>query len=247
MKNNDFNIDWAKAEEKPEKKLSVEGQILLEFRSKIKELELELETIHQNLAKALNELDSTKDKLAGRERSLTELTERKSIARKSHDQIKEEKLHADIEIAKLSTDKSSLEEKLTESVAKITALENQLNKFTTKSTEIDEKILTKDKEIQNLEEERLHKVKELLNKEQEIQKLKTEIDHKNEEIVTLKQKLNEEKEFTDDQIKKYKDFEAQVSKAVLSTEIIEKIKKLMELKGFLSDKELESLLNETEE
>ena len=36
MKSNDFNIDWAKAEEKPEKKISVEGQILLEIRAKIK-------------------------------------------------------------------------------------------------------------------------------------------------------------------------------------------------------------------
>ena len=156
-------------------------------------------------------------------------------------------MHADIEIAKLSSDKSNLEEKLTEAVAKITALENQLNKVTTKSTEIDEKILSKDKEIQNLEEERLQKAKDLLNKEQEIQNLRSKIDHKVDEIEILKKKLNEEKEFTDNQIKKYKDFEAQVSKAVISTEIIEKIKKLMELKGFLSDKELESLLNEIKE
>jgi chromosome segregation ATPase len=243
MNSNDYNIDWAKAEEKPDKKVSIEGKILLEFKSKIKELEIELEKKHQNLAKILNDLDATKDKLAGRERSLTELTERKSKARKSHDQIKEEKLHADIEIAKLTSEKSNLEQKLTEAVAKITALENHLNNNTTKSTEIEQKILSKNKEIQTLEEERLKKANELLDKEQEIQKLKSELDNKAEEMESLKKKLNEEKQFTGEQIKKYKALETQVSQAVVSNEIIEKVKKLMELKGFLSEKELESLLN----
>ncbi|MFX1551138.1 MAG: hypothetical protein ACFFB9_12330, partial [Promethearchaeota archaeon] len=115
-----------------------------------------------------------------------------------------------------------------------------------KSNEMEEKILIKDKEIQNKEKERLEKVKDLLNKDKEIQDLKITINHKDEEIDNLKCKLEEEKKFTDNQIKKFQDFEIQVSKAVLSTQVIEKIKKLMELKGFLSDKELESFLNEME-
>ena len=78
------------------------------------------------MKKANSELKTTKGKLAGREKSLTDITERKSTARKSLDQIKEEKLHVDIEISKLATIKANLEEKLTEAIAKITNLEKQI-------------------------------------------------------------------------------------------------------------------------
>ena len=114
---NIISIDWAKIEEKPNKKIAVEGKLLLEKRSKIKSLEQDLKREQENLRRTTDELKITKEKLAGREKSLTEITERKSTARKSLSHIKEEKLHADIEIAKLQSTNTSLEEKLTEAVS----------------------------------------------------------------------------------------------------------------------------------
>ena len=78
-----------------------------------------------------------------------------------------------------------------------------------------------------------------MNKDEEILELKNTINHKNEEIENLKTKLKDEIKNTDIQIKKLLDFEVQVSQAIKALEVIEKIKKKIELKGFLSDKELE--------
>ena len=85
-----------------------------------------------------------------------------------------------------------------------------------------------------------------MNKDEEIQELKNTINLKNEEIENLKTKLKDEIKNTDIQIKKLLDFEGQVSQAIKASEVIEKIKKKIELKGFLSDKELEPLLKEIE-
>ena len=39
-----MSIDWAKAEERPEKKLAIEGKFLLDLRSKVNNLEKQLES-----------------------------------------------------------------------------------------------------------------------------------------------------------------------------------------------------------
>lgn len=189
------------------------------------------------MEKTKNELDITRKKLAGREKSLTELTERKSLARKSLDEVKQEKLQIDIEHAKLTTDKSKLEEDLNDAIEKITHLESQLNLNIEKTSGFEQIVLDKDKELQKKEEELLNKVKELLNKDETIQDLRIQIED-------LKNKLDEEIEYTNKQINKFKMFETQMSETINATKVIEKIKQILELKGFLSDKELESLLDE---
>ncbi len=195
----------------------------------------------------LNDLNETKEKLAGREKSLTELTERKSIARRSLDQIKEEKLHTDIQLAKLITDKTKLEEYNKDYNTKITDLENMLNKATKRNSKMEEKILLRDKEMQNIQEEILKKKKEILNKDKEIQNLKDEIERFKNHYKLLEQELKEQVKKTKIEIKKFVDFKNEMSKAIMTQKIISKIKKLMKTKGFLSDKEFESFLNEIEE
>lgn len=137
----------------------------------------------------------------------------------------------------MASDKSNLDEKLSDAIEKITHLESQLNLNAEKSSEFEQKILEKDKEIQKKGEEMLNKVNELLKKNEEIQQLKIQIED-------LKKKLNDEIKFNDKQIKKFKAFEAQMSEAINAKKTIEKIKQLIKVKGFLSDKELEPLLNE---
>ncbi|MFW9825210.1 MAG: hypothetical protein ACFFE4_19875, partial [Candidatus Thorarchaeota archaeon] len=171
----------------------------------------------------------------------------KSTARKSLDKIKEEKLHADIQVTKLTVANAELEEKLTEANDKITALEGQLHKVVSKFEEIEQRILEKEKEDQSREEESLSKTKEILEKEQAIQKHKTIIEQRDKEIEFLKKNLEVEKGKTAYQIKRIESIEAQIIMAENVLKIITKIKELIGVKGFLSDKELESILVEIEE
>ncbi len=240
-------IDWGLAEEKPDKKQSIEGKKLLEFRSKINDLEQSISQKNKELGEVIDELKITKDKLTGREKSLIQLTEKRSSARKSIDKVKEEKLHADIEVTKLSAAKSELEKKLAEGTQKITTLESQLSHITMKFEEIGQKILTKEKDDQYKEEEMLRKAKKRLKQEKEIQNIKTIIDQRDKEIEFLKKNLQVEKGKTSYQMKRVESIEAQIIMAENVLKIITKIKDSIGIKGFLSDKELESILIEIKE
>ena len=232
-----MNLDWIKIEERPEKKYAVEGKSLLELNSQI-------EALKRELNQTMNEFKRTKEKLVGREKSLIHLTEKKSTARKSLDKIKEEKLHADIEVAKLTAVNTNLKMKLDESIEKIMTIENQL-KGAVESTEVvQSRILIKEKEIQNKEEVMLEKAKESLSKDKDIQNIKNKLKQRDKEIEFLKKNLKVEREKMNVQIKKFESFEARMATAINALMVISKIKELIKIKGFVSDKELEPLLEE---
>jgi chromosome segregation ATPase len=199
------------------------------------------------LEEVKDELKITKVILAEREKSLIRLTEKRSSAREPIDKIKEEKLHADIEVTKLSAAKSELEKKLAEATEKITVLEGQLNNIVIKFEKVEHKILTKEKDNQHREEVMLGKAKVLLEKEKEIQNFKTIIEQRNKEIEFLKKNLEVEKGKTSYQMKRVESIEAQIIMAENVLKIITKIKDSIGIKGFLSDKELESILIEIKE
>ncbi len=236
-----MGIDWVRVEENPKKKLSVEGKILLEFKSRNEDLEQRIGQLVKELEKMAEDLEITKKKLAGREKSLIELTQKKSSARKSLDKINEEKLHADIKVTQLTAAKSDLEEKLNESTKKITTLESQLKLAVKKSEEVEQKILRKGKEIQTKEEDLLGKAKDLLDKEKEIQNLKSLLGQRDKEIEFLKKNLEVEKGKTSYQIKRVESIEAQIAKSEKILSLIKQIKELLDVKGFLSDKEFEEI------
>jgi uncharacterized protein (DUF3084 family) len=131
-----------------------------------------------------------------------------------------------------------------ESTEKITVLEGQLNNIAMKFEEIENKILTKEREDQHREEEMLGKAKEILGKEKEIQNSKSIINQRDKEIEFLKKNLEVEKGKTSYQAKRVESIETQMVMAENVFKIITKIKELMGVKGFLSDKELEGLLSE---
>ena len=54
-----MSIDWAKAEERPEKRLSVEGRFLLDLRSKINTLEKQLAHKTKDFDKTSNKVKET--------------------------------------------------------------------------------------------------------------------------------------------------------------------------------------------
>ena len=62
-----MSIDWSKIESKPETKLKVDGQILLDLRAKIHDLELEL-------AQNKKDLEKKKENLSEKENSIQDLT-----------------------------------------------------------------------------------------------------------------------------------------------------------------------------
>ena len=133
---------------------------------------------------------------------------------------------------------------MAESTEKITVLEGQFKNIVIKFEEIEQKILTKVKDDQYKEEELLSKVTEILEKEKEIQNYKTIIEQRNKEIEFLKKNLEVEKGKTSYQMKRVESVEAQFIMAENVFKIITKIKDLIGIKGFLSDKELEGLLSE---
>ena len=68
-----MSIDWSKLESKPEMKLKVDGQILLDFKAKIHDLEMELVQNKKDLEKAkeiVSEKENLIDKLSSMENEL---------------------------------------------------------------------------------------------------------------------------------------------------------------------------------
>ena len=141
----------------------------------------------------------------------------------------------------------AIEKKLTEATAKITNLEKQVNVNVRNSEEMERKILIKEIEIQNKEQEMLEKTKGLLKKEEYIKALKIELNRRDEKAEVLNEEIKMHKNKTDNQIKKFNTFEGQMSEVITASNILTKIKITIDLKGFLSDKEFEQLVQEGNE
>jgi len=219
---------------------------LLDLKANIDKLEQDLAEKREEFETVSNDLRITQVRLAGREKSLTDLVAKKSSTRKLMDQIKEEKLFQDIDIAKLKSIKLDLEKKLDDAIEKIAILEKKVNVNTEKAADQEQKLLKKHKELQEKEEELLRKNKEVLNKNDEIKQIKEKLDDKNREFENLKKDFKEQTKNTEVQIKKFKDFESKMNKTQSAQKIIEKIIDLLKVKGFLSDKEFEKLTEEFE-
>ncbi len=104
--------------------------------------------------------------------------------------------------------------------------------------------MVKEKDDQFREEEILNKTNVILKKEKQIQNVKTTIEQRDKEIEFLKKNLEVEKGKTSYQMKRVESIEAQIIMAENVLRIITKIKDSISVKGFLSDKDLESYLTE---
>ncbi len=96
---------------------------------------------------------------------------------------------------------------------------------TEKAAEMEQKLKFKDKEIEN------HK---------------TDMEKRKNEIDILNGKIKENREETEELIKKIKSLETQLSEVKASPIILERIRDLMMHKGFLTDKELDLIFKEFE-
>ncbi len=220
-----MSIDWAKAEARPDKKLSIEGKVLLDLRSKINSLEKQLAQKIKDLEKSSGDLKTTKETLSETKKKDENLEESINSLKKNFERVKEEKLYAEAEINKLKSAKQALESKLNESSSKISEVENELKEKEDIKADLQQKI----NEIESLKSD-LQKA--VSDKYVEVETIKEERDAKLKEVKELNEKVTL--------------LEQTIGEAKGAPQLIENIKDIMIHKGFLSDREFDDLLEKKE-
>ncbi|MFW9872895.1 MAG: hypothetical protein ACFFG0_07320 [Candidatus Thorarchaeota archaeon] len=242
-----MSIDWAKAEERADKKLSIEGKFLLDLRSKINNLEKQLAQKIKDLDKTSNDLRLTQEKFSDVSKKAQEQTQSLLETQKNFERAREEKLYADAEINKFKSSKAELENKLTEANSKITELEDKLKESSLKAERSEKE---KDNILENYELEKSGIKDELQQRKNEIEDLKKElqttISEKYIEIETLKDERDTQVKEINALKQKIENIEETMHKAKGVPQLIEEIKEIMTHKGFLSDKEFDDLIEKLE-
>jgi len=141
------------------------------------------------------------------------------------DGISEDKLNVDIELTRLIPKLEELKEEMLRANENIERLESELRFSTEKAAEMEQKVKFKDKEIENY---------------------KTDLEKRKKEIYILNGKNKEDREETEELIKKIKSLETQLSEVKASPIILERIRDVMIHKGFLADRELDLIFKEFE-
>ncbi|MHA1728058.1 MAG: hypothetical protein ACTSWY_04940, partial [Promethearchaeota archaeon] len=117
-----MSIEWDNIEEKPDKKIKIEGQFLLDQRAKIAELE-------SNLHQAKIEAQNGKQKIIEANNNIKELEKAKMEANKKIDNLTPQ-------IENLTNEKIALNENKTEIENEITKTKSLLEESVNKLTEM---------------------------------------------------------------------------------------------------------------
>ncbi len=153
------------------------------------------------------------------------MTEKFTSAKKNLDTLAEKKLNVDIELTKLQPIVSEYETNLAAINAKNIDLERELKFTRDKKEELEQKIIFKEKIINN------HK---------------DDLEKREKEFKDLREKSSRNLHETEELVKKIETLERQLKEVESSPKILEKIREKMVHKGFLSDKELEQIIDEFE-
>ena len=264
-------IDWLKVEARPEVKQKVEGRFLLDLRTKVNSLERQLTQKKIDLEKVLNDLELaskdlqvTKDVISSKDEKIVELNETYAATKKELNDALELKDNGILELKSLNTDLiakvSELEEKISENETKISSLEQQIiekeEKIESTKAEFMRKFFDKNEELENtrekLEQEIASKDENIAKKndeindhlaelEQEIAKKNNEIEAKNNEIDNLKGDIKANSYDLEHLSKQNVSLVAKIAEAEGTLSLFQQIKEIMEVKGFISDKEFENL------
>jgi len=250
-------IDWSKASAKPEAKQKVLGRYLLDLRAKINDLEKTLAQKRKEI-KVLNErvslnatdvkinLNKAQEKIKQDEIQFKALNEKMIFLEKTiQNRDKEiEILKEDIRIRNLQIeDLKKFKSQIMEKEKDITHLKTVIDQ-NNKQMEFNKKDFLQ--QLLNKELE-LEKNKEIVKQHSEKLKAKDEefskrLQEKNSKIEKLEVDFEAQTKQINDINKKFKELELKLSDEIhLSTKLINKIEKLMHLKGFISDKEYEKL------
>ena len=264
-------IDWLKVEARPEIKQKVEGRFLLDLRTKVNSLErqltqkkVDLEKVLNDLELSSNELQVTKDVISSKEEKIVELSTSHAATKKELNEAIELKDKGILDLKSLNSDLiakvSELEEKINEKETQISTLDQRVaeavEKIESTKAEFMRKFFDKNEELENLREKL---EQEIASKDEEITKKKNEI---NDDLSDLEKKISEkdeELEEKNNQIDNLKgDIKAnsydlehlskqnvslvkKIAEAEGALGIFQQIKEIMEVKGFISDKEFEQI------
>jgi len=214
------------AEKKPKATQKILGQVLLDIRLKINDLEKQI-LDKKKLIKDLNENLFTKE---------LELRNQLHLA---NQKLKEN----NIEIGSSTIKINFLEKTLSTRQKEIESIKNDLNQQTELFAQKNEQIKNLQAKVEQLidqtEIERNQLKHTIISKELEIENLRSDYDSKLEKLeADLRKKLDEINDLNDT----IKPLRAQIENSQVSLTIIEKIKDLLEHKGFLSDKEYNGLV-----
>lgn len=214
------------AEKKPKATQKILGQVLLDIRLKINDLEKQI-LDKKKLIKDLNENLFTKE---------LELRNQLHLA---NQKLKEN----NIEIGSSTVKINFLEKTISTRQKEIESIKNDLNQQTELFAQKNEQIKNLQAKVEQLidqtEIERNQLKHTIISKELEIENLRSDYDSKLEKLeADLRKKLDEINDLNDT----IKPLRAQIENSQVSLTIIEKIKDLLEHKGFLSDKEYNGLV-----
>ncbi len=148
--------------------------------------------------------------------------------------IKSKELTASTEL--LSSTKSDLEEKLSNVNKEIDELKTKFNSSEEENKKLNQIILDKKNENEIVKsdlDKALNNEKEMI---QQIAEKNKEIDNLQNDLVAIRIKC-------DDRLNEINEFKTNIAKYQSLTKIIEDIREVMKVKGFLSDRELDQLLN----
>ena len=231
-------INWLKAEQLPNKDQKVDNQYLLDLRSKVNGLESELALKKKKVSNLLILLTDKEEENIAIKTQLEPIKEK-------YEELKKEKVKFLTEIAQLVKSKEQLK-------GKIAQTENSLKKVGLESynaTDLQNHFSEKEKKISELETELKNKVREFesaqkqwnekyLRLEVEIEKLKS----LNDKIRELETKMENAEDYIQLKIRAVNNLNDQIKRLDDVPKILEKIKHVMELQGFLNEKDLERLL-----
>lgn len=264
-------IDWLKVEARPEIKQKVEGRFLLDLRTKVNSLERQLTQKKVDLEKVLNDLELTsndlqvtKDILSSKEEKIVELSESHAATKNELNEAIEIKDKGILDLKSLNSDLiakvSELEEKLNEKESQISSLEQRVTetveKIESTKAEFMRKFFDKNEELENvrekLEQEIASKDEEITNKNDEIsdrlsdleKKLSQkdeEIKEQNNQIDNLKGDIKADSYDLEHLSKQNVSLVEKIAEAEGALGLFQQIKEIMEVKGFISDKEFEQL------
>ena len=121
-----MSIDWQKAEEKPEKKQSVEGRFLLDLRAKVNDLEKQLSETKSELSQVQEKLKTTTLNL---ENTVSELNSTKTTLESTKNELEQARMELEKTKAEYQAIIDSKEQKINEIKTEMGKIEPTLQNY----------------------------------------------------------------------------------------------------------------------
>jgi chromosome segregation ATPase len=232
-----MGIDWEKAEKDPGSKQKIQNSFLLDIKKKINDLERRVLELRKTIEFQEGEIIEDKIKLANAGSFIKELMEELSEKNESFDILEKEKGNIQNQLIDLKQKFESLKKKNRQLIG----LKNKIREKDIRLAEYQDQI----QEYRNNSDLQKEQIEEkgliIENKEEKIKQFQGEIEQIKHERLEFENTLrSREREIT--QLKKeLQNTNERVSIWSGNQKLLNKIENVMELKGFLSEKELESL------